>query len=139
MLGGMKYRPVWPRHDEAPQIIWLGGCFIVATFFLSNRLPNGHLMCMWRGTNCCMVHSSENITFFHSARVHFQSLFLHHCCLVWLLCRPVRLQSKHFVEMSRNSAGTYYFIFKCKIARLFCMISLASALLSVSLRGFPWA
>ena len=28
VLGGMKYRPAAPRHDMAPQIIWLVECFI---------------------------------------------------------------------------------------------------------------
>ena len=69
-LGRMKYRPAAPWHDMAPQIIWLCRCFIVATtHFLSKHSPNGRLMCMWRGTNCCMVHSSEYNTFFLLARV----------------------------------------------------------------------
>ena len=56
-----------------PHIIWPGGCFnAVTTYFFSKRSPNGRLMCMWRGTNCCMVHSSENNTFLNSARVHGQ-------------------------------------------------------------------
>ena len=86
MLDGMNYRPAAPRQDMTPQIIWLGRCFIVATtYFLSKHLPNGRLICMWRGTNCCMIHSSEHDTFFHSASPistttgKVQSLFFHHC------------------------------------------------------------
>ena len=30
------------------------------------------LMCMWRGTNCCIVHSSENITFFQLVRFQWR-------------------------------------------------------------------
>ena len=73
VLGGMKYRPVTPQHYIAPQIIWIIRCFNVATtYFLAKHLPNGLLICMMWGTNCCMVHSSENKTFFHSARVEWQ-------------------------------------------------------------------
>ena len=39
----------------APQIIWLGG------YFVSKRLSSDRIMCMWRGTNCCMMHSSDDI------------------------------------------------------------------------------
>ena len=54
-------------------IIWLGVCFIVTiTYFLSIHLPNGRLMCMWRGTNWSMVHLSENNTFFHSAKFQWR-------------------------------------------------------------------
>ena len=67
VLGGMKHRPATPWHVTS-QIIWIGGCFIVATtYFLSKCLPNGCLMLMWRDTNCCMVHSSKT-TFFNSAK-----------------------------------------------------------------------
>ena len=79
ILGGVKYRPATPRLDMAPQIVWLVECFIAdTTYFLFKRLPNGRLMCMWRGTNCCMVHSSEINTFFHSARVEWR----------WRLAKP---------------------------------------------------
>ena len=77
--------PTAPWHDMTSQIIWLGRCFIVATtYFWSKCLPNGQPICMQRGTNCCMVHLSENNTFFHSARLIAmtsgldQCLFLHH-------------------------------------------------------------
>ena len=30
VLGGRKYRPLAPRHDMAPQIVWFGECFIMA-------------------------------------------------------------------------------------------------------------
>ena len=43
----------------APQIIWLAGKHCGYNKFLK-CLPNGRVMCMWRGTNCCMVHSSPN-------------------------------------------------------------------------------
>ena len=46
VLGGMKYRPVAPRHDTTSQIIWLGRCITLAgTHYLSQRLPSGHLIC----------------------------------------------------------------------------------------------
>ena len=67
VLGKMKYRPAAPCHDMAPQIIWLSGCFNVAT---TNFWPNGFLM--WQDTNCCMIHSTENNTFFHSASVQWR-------------------------------------------------------------------
>ena len=96
---GMKYTLTASQYANAPQITWFDGRFIVATYFLSKRLPIVRLMCMWRGTNCCMVHSSQNNTFFHSASPmamtsgKVQSLFLHHWCQVWLSCRPVGLLS----------------------------------------------
>ena len=115
MLGGPKYRPAVPRHDMATQIIWLDGCFTVAiTYYLSIRFPNGSLMCTWRGTNCCMVLSFPNNTFFQSARVQWRwrlvksSLFFFisgvRCGFIVL---PVGLQSNFFAETSRNSAGMY--------------------------------
>ena len=36
------------------------------------HIPHGRLLCTWRGTNCCVVHSSKNNTFFHSARVQWR-------------------------------------------------------------------
>ena len=68
VLGKMKCNPVAPRHDKEPQIIWLGGCFIVTiTYFLVKMLTQWPYL-MWRGTNCCMVRSSEN----NSARVQWR-------------------------------------------------------------------
>ena len=90
VLGGMKHRPAAPWHDMTPQIIWLGGCFIVATTYrLSKHSPNGRLMCMWWGTDCCVVRSESN-TFFHSAKIQWQCrlvkyLFLQ--CEMWLCGR----------------------------------------------------
>ena len=61
VLSGMQYKPAVLWHDMAPQIVWLGRCFTVATtYFLPKQLPRSHVMCM------CMVHSSVNNTFFHS-------------------------------------------------------------------------
>ena len=109
-LGGMKYRPTAPRHDMVSQIIRLGVCFIVATtHFLSN-----HLMYMWRGANCCMVHSSQNNAFLPLSKSlmamtsgKVQSPFLHQWYQVWLLCWSVRLKFKFFAETSRNRAESY--------------------------------
>ena len=56
VLGGMNYRLAAPIHDITQEIIWLGGCFIVATeHVLSKRLPKWPPMCTWPGTNCCLV------------------------------------------------------------------------------------
>ena len=79
---GERYRHAAPGHDMEPQISRLGGYFIVVTtYFLSKRLPNGCLMCMWRGTHFCNVHSflpvSEIPIAMTSGKV--QSSFLHHC------------------------------------------------------------
>ena len=69
--NGIQTSSATARHGT--QIIWLGGCFIVArTYFLSKHLPNGYLMCIWRGTSCVMVHSSENNYFFYSARIQWR-------------------------------------------------------------------
>ena len=119
VLGGIKYRSAAPRHDMTPQIIWLGGSFIVvATYFLSKRLPNDRVMCMWQGTNCCMVHSSEN-TFFHSATVRWD-------VSPNSLLRGLETVLKRIVVP-----------FKRKIARFSCKSSLARVLLSVSLSVLP--
>ena len=73
---------------------------------LSKRLPRDRLMCIWRGTNCCMVHFlplSESPMAMTSGKVQF----LFSSSLMWYSCQPVGLQSRFFVETSRNSAGTY--------------------------------
>ena len=63
VLGGMNYRPAAPCHDMVHLIIWLGGCFIVGTtYFLSKRLPNGRVMCMWRGIHT-NLHFSQSSRF----------------------------------------------------------------------------
>ena len=69
-VGETKHRQAALRYTMAHQIIWLGDCGV--GFWLSKHLPNGRLMCMWRGTNCCMVHSSENNTFFLLASVQWR-------------------------------------------------------------------
>ena len=109
MLGGTEYRPAVPRHDMATQIIWLDGCFTVATtYYLSIRFPNGSLMCTWRGTNCCIALSFtqrvSNGDDVWQSPVSFSTSLV---AGVALLCLPVRLQSKFFAETSRKSSGTY--------------------------------
>ena len=100
------------NSDMPPKIIWLGGCFIVATTYFSSKcLSNGRTMCMWQGRNCCMVHSSENNTLFHSVRVQWQwrlenSSFVHFITGVAFVQPAVVFQSKFFAETSWNCTGT---------------------------------
>ena len=90
-----------------------GGCYIVATTYFLSR-------CQWQPN----VHATR-YKLLHSAIVRKQTFlplsdspiamtsgnsgfrFLHQYCRVWLLCRPVGLQSHFFAETSRNSAGSY--------------------------------
>ena len=52
---------------------FIGGRSVVATrYYLSERLPNGRLMCMWRATNSRVVHSTGNNNFFNAARVQLR-------------------------------------------------------------------
>ena len=137
----MKYRPAAPQHNMASQIIWLSRCFIGATtYFLSKRVLNGHLMCMWWGTNCCMVHSSENNTFsplsespmammsdkvqslFSSSLVSGVAFMLACRTSVKILCWDVL---KTVLEL------------KCKIARFSCRSSLMNTLPSAHCAVFP--
>jgi len=61
--AGKKEIPATPCLEIAPQIIWLGGCFIVEIVFFSlNRVPRGRRTCLFLTTNCCSVDSSENMT-----------------------------------------------------------------------------
>ena len=53
-----------------PQIIWVGGCFMVWTvYFSSKRFPFGLRTCLLRATNCCNVDSTEKMTFLHLGMV----------------------------------------------------------------------
>ena len=138
VLGGMNYRPAASRNDITPQIIRLGGCFTVATtHFLSKRLPNDRLMCMWRCTYCCMVHSSENNTLFplSASPVSFSSplvsgvVFVPACgTAVDILCW----------EISKRCWSLLLYLLSVKQHRMSCRSSLVSVVLSVSMNGLPW-
>ena len=112
VLGGMKYRLAAPRHDMALQIIWLDGCFIVATTYFLTPNVRAVRYKLLHGAFVRKQHFlplSESPMAMTSCKV--QSLFLHHWCEVWLSCRPVGIHSKFFAETSRNSAGTCCCIF----------------------------
>ena len=129
VLGGIKYRPEGPKHDMAPQITWLGGCFIVAAvYFSSNRLPTGRLTCLLRGINCCMVDSSESNTFFHCARVQWRSSQVSGVAS-GLTCAQI-----HRWDVSKQ------YLLSVKQPEFSCMSSLASASWCASLRerSFQW-
>ena len=97
VLDGVQYRPAAPQHDMTPRIIWLGTCFsVTTTYFLSKRLPNGHLVQTAPFSESPMTVTSGTIP----------SLFRHHWSQVWLSWRTVGLRSTLCAETSRNSAGT---------------------------------
>ena len=107
VLGRIKYIPAAPWNDIVPQIIWLGGClFVVTTYFL----PGVHVA-RYKLLRGGFIRNQNHIPFSESPMAmtsgKVQSVFRHHWCQIWLLCRPVGLQSKLFAEMFRNSAETY--------------------------------
>ena len=105
VLGGLKYR------FAASQIVWV---IVATTYFFSERLPNGRLMCMWRYTNCGTVHSLEHNTFFHLARDQWRWRLAKSSLLFFITgfrCGfRAGLSELHFVffaETSQNSVGTH--------------------------------
>jgi len=72
--GSRKNRPAVPWVEIAPQIITLGGCFMVGCVNLPlYRVPGGLLTVLFLEANCWIVVSSENKTLDHCWLV--QSLY----------------------------------------------------------------
>ena len=111
VLGRMKYRPAAPWNDIVPQIIWLGGCLIVVTTYF---LPAVHVA-RYKLLSGAFVRNQNHIPLSESPMAmtsgKVQSVFRHHWCQIWLLCRSVGLQSKFETVLKRIAVP-----FKCKIA-----------------------
>ena len=77
--GSRKNRQAVPWVEIAPQIITLGGCFMVFCVKLSlYRVPGGLLKVLFLKANCWIVVSSENTTLDHCWLV--QSLYFFANC-----------------------------------------------------------